>query len=71
MIRFVVCIDIDEVDVAKAYSELHKYMDVIQKHAPEKWEGWESTDEAFDDDDQIEPDVLQEARDKFFEGDTK
>jgi len=71
MTRFVICVDIAEDDLAKAYGHLHDYMDYIQdgnSNGRAAYEGWESSDEAFDaDGEHIDPDVLQKAREKFFE----
>lgn len=69
-IRFVICVDIAEEDLTEAYRKLHEFMDLIQNstEAMNIWEGWESTDEAFGPDGAaIDPDVLQQARMKFFE----
>lgn len=68
--RFVVCVDIDEDDLSKAYAKLHNAMDLASKE--ESWEGWESTDEAYNEDSsgwdgKVNEEDLQKARMSFFD----
>jgi hypothetical protein len=62
--RFVVCIDIEEDDVAKAYTELYRFM---HNQVPAHKIGWESTDEVFGEDGELmNQNDIQEAREKGF-----
>ncbi len=62
--RLVICIDVDAESLTQAYGRVHKGMGDVNF---EGLEGWESTDENFDEDANIiPPEVMQQARDKFF-----
>jgi hypothetical protein len=57
--RFVICVDVEEKDLASAYSKLYDAMAEISSPQLE----WESTDEAyFEDGEEIDPKFLQKAR---------
>jgi len=57
--RFVICVDVEESDLAFAYSKLYHSMALISS----KELDWESTDEAyFEDGEEVDPNLLQKAR---------
>ena len=62
--RLVICIDVDAESLTQAYGRVHEGMSDVNF---EGFEGWESSDENFDEDGEaVSPDVMQQARDKFF-----
>lgn len=62
--RFVVCIDVDAEGMTEAYGKLHEGLSVVNF---EGYEGWESTDENFDEDGElVPPETMQQHRDEFF-----
>jgi len=57
MIRFVICVDVDEDNLKAAYLKLATELSKIPSIE------WESSDEAYDDDgEEIDPDILQDIR---------
>jgi len=62
--RLVICIDVDARCLEEAYGRVHKGMTAVNF---EGFEGWESSDENFDNDGEpVTPEVMQQARGKFF-----
>jgi len=56
--RFVACIDLTAESLEKAYAILHGALKELE---------WESSDEAYEDGEEIPPEDLQQARMAFFD----
>ena len=65
--RFVICVDVIADTIQEGYAKLHKLMGPLE--STQQIEGWESTDEAFDNNgnEVPEPD-LSAARLRYFDG---
>lgn len=69
MYRLVVCVDVEAASLQEAYGRVYEAMGKVT--GPGSSLDWESSDEAFDDNGQIDAEELQKARTAYLDKRTK